>query len=49
MMVGFTIYQDFMYYSTGIYTATTTTILGRHAVKLLGWGTDATEGLFWIC
>jgi cathepsin B len=49
MMVGFTIYKDFLSYSTGIYVPTTTEVAGGHAVKIIGWGTDATLGLYWIC
>jgi Papain family cysteine protease len=49
MMVGFTIYEDFMSYAGGIYEPTTTQIAGAHAVKLLGWDYDGTGRLFWIC
>jgi cathepsin B len=40
MMVGFIIYEDFMTYATGIYKPTTASILGAHAVKLIGYGYD---------
>lgn len=49
MMVGLSIYEDFMNYMTGIYQYTTGAFEGLHAIKLLGWGTDATYGLYWIC
>jgi cathepsin B len=49
MMVGFTIYEDFMSYSTGEYHPTTTKIVGGHAVKLLGWGYDSNNKLYWLC
>ncbi len=38
MMVGFTIYEDFLSYSIGEYHPTTTKTVGGHAVKLIGWG-----------
>lgn len=47
-MVGFTVYSDFMDYSSGVYTQTSTTVDGGHAVKLIGWGTDS-NGLYWVC
>jgi len=36
----FMVYEDFYYYSTGIYTPTTTQEVGYHAVKIIGWGVD---------
>ena len=48
MQVGLTIYEDFIHYKTGIYKHETGEVLGRHAIKILGWGTDDTEGLYWI-
>jgi len=45
--VGFTVYEDFMSYDQGIYEPTTTTSVGGHAVKLIGWGTE--NGVdYWI-
>jgi cathepsin B len=35
---GFTVYEDFMSYSGGIYKHTTGSQLGGHAVKIIGWG-----------
>ena len=49
MMVGFTIYEDFMSYGSGVYSPTTTTVSGRHAVKLIGWDYDGNGDLYWIC
>jgi cathepsin B len=49
LMVGFTIYTDFLSYSGGIYEYTYGNIEGGHAVKLLGWSFDANDRLYWIC
>ena len=49
MMVGFTVYDDFMSYSSGIYEPTVTSVAGGHAVKIIGWDHDGSNRLFWIC
>lgn len=49
MMVGFTVYDDFLSYFTGIYSPTTTIIAGGHAVKIIGWDHDGSGKLYWIC
>ena len=50
MQVGFTVYDDFYYYKTGIYETTPSSkVWGGHAVKLLGWNYDAKNRLYWIC
>ncbi|XP_063903582.1 cathepsin B-like cysteine proteinase 4 [Zophobas morio] len=38
--VVFTVYQDFSYYQTGVYYHTYGAMLGLHAVKIIGWGTE---------
>ena len=48
MMVGFTIYSDFMEYASGIYEHITGGMEGEQAVKLIGWEYDG-DGLAWIC
>ena len=48
MMVGFTIYSDFMVYANGIYEYITGVVEGGHAVKLIGWEYDGGR-LVWIC
>eukprot|EP00698_Gefionella_okellyi_P020760 TRINITY_DN656_c0_g1_i2.p1 TRINITY_DN656_c0_g1~~TRINITY_DN656_c0_g1_i2.p1 ORF type:complete len:613 (+),score=84.62 TRINITY_DN656_c0_g1_i2:180-1841(+) len=35
---SFTVYQDFMSYSSGVYQHTSGSELGGHAVKIVGWG-----------
>ena len=43
------VYQDFMSYSSGVYKHTTGSLLGGHAIKIIGWGHDATSNLdYWI-
>jgi cathepsin B len=37
---GFTVYEDFMNYKSGVYHYTTGKQLGGHAVKIVGWGED---------
>jgi cathepsin B len=44
---GFTVYEDFMSYKSGIYTHTTGSQLGGHAVKMVGWGNENGTG-YWI-
>jgi len=46
---GFLVYQDFMSYKSGIYTKTSNVLLGGHAIKIVGWGTDATSKTdYWV-
>ncbi|XP_031571473.1 cathepsin B-like [Actinia tenebrosa] len=44
----FTVYQDFFAYKSGVYTHTTGTQAGGHAIKVIGWGTE--NGVpYWLC
>jgi len=46
---SFTVYDDFMSYTGGVYYHTKGRSLGGHAVKMMGWGTDADSGLdYWL-
>ncbi|GAB6026283.1 hypothetical protein CHUAL_012490 [Chamberlinius hualienensis] len=45
--VGFTVYQDFLQYKSGVYHYIHGEILGAHAIKLLGWGTENNED-YWL-
>jgi cathepsin B len=47
MMVGLVIYEDFMNYGGGIYKHVEGEEIGGHAMKLLGYGHDEKEGLYW--
>lgn len=40
MMVGLTVYEDFMNYEKGVYEYTTGVAVGGHAIKIIGWGHD---------
>jgi len=37
---AFSVYEDFMYYSGGIYEHTSGGYEGGHAVKIIGWGNE---------
>ncbi|CAF1319105.1 unnamed protein product [Adineta ricciae] len=37
---AFTVYSDFLLYSSGVYKRTSGTTLGGHAIKILGWGVE---------
>jgi len=37
----FTVYEDFLSYTSGVYQHTTGKSLGGHAVRILGWGTES--------
>ncbi|EFC49937.1 predicted protein, partial [Naegleria gruberi] len=37
---GFSVYQDFMSYKSGVYTHQTGSFLGGHAIKIVGWGVE---------
>jgi len=38
--VAFSVYQDFLTYKSGVYQHQTGSMLGGHAVKMIGWGVD---------
>jgi cathepsin B len=44
---GFSVYQDFMSYKSGIYQHKSGGLLGGHAVKVVGWGVE-NNVQFWI-
>jgi cathepsin B len=44
---AFSVYQDFLTYKSGVYTHKTGSMLGGHAVKVLGWGTEGGQD-YWL-
>lgn len=47
--VGFTVYRDFLQYTSGVYHHVTGGLLGGHAVKIVGWGVSSTSNTpYWI-
>jgi len=47
IQIAFQVYQDFMNYKSGVYTHTSGSLLGGHAVELVGW--DVVNGVkAWI-
>jgi len=44
---GFSVYEDFMNYKSGIYKRESANMLGGHAVKVVGWGKEA-DTEYWI-
>lgn len=36
----FDVYDDFPQYKSGVYIKTSDNLLGGHAIKILGWGTE---------
>jgi len=46
---AFHVFKDFMSYTSGVYVRQSDDYLGGHAVKVIGWGYDATSKLnYWI-
>ena len=50
LQATFTVYEDFMSYSSGIYRHATGRKIGQHAVKVIGYGHAGANGTepFWI-
>ena len=42
-----TVYEDFLQYRSGVYQHVTGSVLGDHAVRLIGWGVD-NDVLYWL-
>ena len=45
---SFTVYEDFVTYSSGVYQHVTGSALGGHDVKIIGWGVE-NDVKYWIC
>ena len=49
IVVAFTVYQDFYAYKSGVYYNVSGSAVGGHAVRLIGYGTDAITNVdYWI-
>jgi cysteine peptidase C len=46
--VAFTVYSDFLTYKSGVYRHITGSVLGGHAVKMIGWGVTPAGVKYWI-
>lgn len=46
--VAFTVYADFPTYKSGVYHHTSGSQLGGHAVEIIGYGSDAAAGDYWV-
>ncbi|XVF22237.1 hypothetical protein REPUB_Repub12eG0156300 [Reevesia pubescens] len=46
--VSFTVYEDFAHYKSGVYKHVTGSVMGGHAVKLIGWGTSDDREDYWL-
>jgi cathepsin B len=45
---AFTVYEDFFNYKSGVYSPTSTSVAGGHAIKVLGWGKEDGKN-YWLC
>ncbi|VVC26948.1 Peptidase C1A, papain C-terminal,Peptidase C1A, propeptide [Cinara cedri] len=49
VVASFDVYDDFVSYKSGIYEVTEkATYLGKHAVKVIGWGIDYNNTEYWL-
>lgn len=39
-VAAFTVYEDFIHYKSGVYQPHSDQVLGGHAVRVIGWGTE---------
>ena len=45
---SFTVYEDFVTYSSGVYQHVTGNSLGGHSIKIIGWGVE-NDVKYWLC
>jgi len=48
LAASFTVYADFLTYTSGVYKHVSGADLGGHAVKVIGWGTTADGEDYWL-
>ena len=49
LQVAFEVYQDFIAYKSGVYHHVSGSLLGGHAVELVGWGVDSSSNMpYWL-
>lgn len=48
MMIGLTVYEDFINYKDGDYKFVAGRLVGGHAVKLMGWRTNSKGLTSWL-
>jgi hypothetical protein len=48
---AFTVYDDFLTYTSGVYQHTTGSELGGHAIEIIGWGVEDSSDceLLFVC
>ena len=49
METGFDVYNDFLFYVSGVYKHVSGAYAGGHAVKIIGWGSLDAATSYWIC
>lgn len=45
---AFTVYADFVHYTSGVYQHVTGNALGGHAIKIIGWGEENGTPFWWV-
>lgn len=45
---SFNVYSDFYAYKSGVYAHVKGGLVGGHAIKIIGWGTESGKS-FWLC
>jgi cathepsin B len=45
---AFSVYQDFLTYKSGVYSHKSGSMLGGHAIKIVGWGIESGTP-YWLC
>lgn len=48
VIVSLNAYEDFYSYGGGVYSHTEGGMVGGHAMRLIGWGHDENDHLYWI-